>query len=230
MSGANTWCQQFSAASGSEACNLALHERVAFGRSSGFAAAEALWPVPPEASIQSMAVAALKKLPWGARFLSCSNNGTMCEPAWPKIIMAGHSQGCGHAAYISYRRPVKGQVHLGGPQECPTCGGWLKQMADVPSRGPIRLLWSYHEECGPVPMLPKTYCPMGLMVDVGHLMGLPYIEWDGGPPPVGRDMSIANTALQTSFPGNTREFHNMNAWATCAVAGTEVLWKQLFSF
>jgi hypothetical protein len=46
------------------------------------------------------------------------------EPKWKKIVLLGHSQGAGHAAYLAQTKHLAGAVLLSGPQdECINCGG-----------------------------------------------------------------------------------------------------------
>jgi len=39
------------------------------------------------------------------------------EPRWERIVVAGHSQGAGHAAYLGKKFPLAGVLMLSGPQD-----------------------------------------------------------------------------------------------------------------
>ncbi len=47
------------------------------------------------------------------------------QPDWHKIVLVGHSQGSGHAAYLGKLHPLRGVIMLGGPQDCGAA--WLSQ-------------------------------------------------------------------------------------------------------
>jgi pimeloyl-ACP methyl ester carboxylesterase len=39
------------------------------------------------------------------------------QPRWDRVVVAGHSQGAGHAAYLGKRFPLAGVIMLSGPQD-----------------------------------------------------------------------------------------------------------------
>ena len=52
---------------------------------------------------------------------------TESGPAWEKIIVVGHSQGSGHAAFLAKQHPLGGVILLAGPQDTTDAGpaSWL---------------------------------------------------------------------------------------------------------
>lgn len=68
-----------------------------------------------EFAIEPLLTAVLKQLGW-SEYLGPNNDA----PAWSKTVIAGHSQGASHAAYIAYSRPVWGAMVFSGPQD--SCG------------------------------------------------------------------------------------------------------------
>jgi len=73
-----------------------------------------------EFAIEPLLTAVLKELGW-SEYLTVDG----VAPAWSKIVIAGHSQGASHAAYIADSRPVWGSMFFSGPQD--SCGdsGWF---------------------------------------------------------------------------------------------------------
>jgi hypothetical protein len=64
------------------------------------------------------------------------------EVDWSKIVIAGHSQGSGHAAFLAKAHALKGVVLLAGPQDAFADGrtaSWLK----APSRTPSDRFYSF---------------------------------------------------------------------------------------
>jgi len=60
-------------------------------------------------------------------------------PKWKKMIVSGHSQGAGHAAYLAMKFKTRGTIMISGPQdECIDCtdGFWIDE-------GPYKSLGSY---------------------------------------------------------------------------------------
>ena len=113
------WCTRPGA--DAAACNVQLHEGVLFGREEAPGGSGAppsddetgnVWPVPPEESVAALAASALRDLGW-TQFLRDGNQTV----AWERVVVAGHSQGAGHAAYLSVARPVRAAVLFSGPQE-----------------------------------------------------------------------------------------------------------------
>ncbi len=55
-------------------------------------------------------------------------------PVWERIVLAGHSQGAGHAAYLAKTHPVQAALMLAGPQDSDEAS-WLHQpSATTPDR------------------------------------------------------------------------------------------------
>lgn len=52
---------------------------------------------------------------------------TESGPAWDKIVIVGHSQGSGHAAFLAKQHPLEGVILLAGPQDTTAAGpaSWL---------------------------------------------------------------------------------------------------------
>lgn len=65
---------------------------------------------------------------------------------WNKVILAGHSQGSGHAAYLAKIHPAKGVVMLAGPQDRFADGrtvGWLARKSET---SPTKYFSLLHEK------------------------------------------------------------------------------------
>merc|ERR1712176_989027 len=65
-------------------------------------------------SIEVLLVRVLQELGW-SKYLTATG-----EVQWPKVFLAGHSQGGSHVGYAAYRYPVLGALMLSGPQDL--CG------------------------------------------------------------------------------------------------------------
>ena len=121
----NLWCTRDGA--DPALCNIELHEAVLFGASTTKKGASGLWEVSANQSVAYLLEAALRELQWG-QFL----NGS-AGVRWDRIVVAGHSQGASHAAYLSTRKPLRGAVLFSGPQEVPECSsGWIGDAAAMP--------------------------------------------------------------------------------------------------
>ena len=94
-------------------CNAETHETMLFGRvpRAVQGASSQLWQLSLDQSVTSVLVKVLRKQSWGHRFLSSSAE----QISWSKVVISGHSQGAGHAAYLSYRKAVTA-VLFSGPQ------------------------------------------------------------------------------------------------------------------
>lgn len=58
---------------------------------------------------------------------------TKGHPLWRKIVVSGHSQGAGHAAYLARNKKIGGAVMISGPQdECTGCPEGTKFWIDYP--------------------------------------------------------------------------------------------------
>lgn len=61
---------------------------------------------------------------------------------WRRVVLAGHSQGSGHAAYLSQLFAVEGVILLAGPQDVSQLGpaGWLDRVGHTPGENYYALL------------------------------------------------------------------------------------------
>jgi len=82
-----------------------------------------MWgPIAPENSITARLVKLLKLLDEQNSGMGWSSLYTGDEPNWDKIIVMGHGQGAGHAAYLGQTKSLLGAVMISGPQdECVNC-------------------------------------------------------------------------------------------------------------
>lgn len=145
-------------------CNVQLHENVLFGREAPDGDAPwtdetgGVWPVLPEESVAALAASALRGLGW-TQYLRPDNQTV----AWEHVVVAGHSQGAGHAAYLSVARPVRAAVLFSGPQEGPQNGrAWIGGGGGGGGNGgagPLRrAAFGLREECGDTPYAAESYC------------------------------------------------------------------------
>merc|ERR1711957_783646 len=83
----------------------------------------AFWgSIAPANSITARLVKLLKHLDEQNSGMGWSSLYTGDEPNWDKIIVLGHSQGAGHAAYLGQTKSLLGAVMISGPQdECVNC-------------------------------------------------------------------------------------------------------------
>lgn len=91
-------------------------------------------------AIEPLLTAVLKQLGW-SEYL-----GPGDAPLWSKMVVAGHSQGASHAAYVAYKRPVFGAMAFSGPQD--TCGDEGLAWFAVPAPESRRVLACYAEDEG----------------------------------------------------------------------------------
>jgi len=62
-----------------------------------------------------------------------TNASPFPTPKWHRLIIMGHSQGAGHAAYIAQTKKIRGTVMVSGPQdECTDCPAGTKFWVDKP--------------------------------------------------------------------------------------------------
>lgn len=67
-------------------------------------------------------------------------------PKWDNIIVSGHSQGAGHAAYLAKTETLRGAVMISGPQdECTGCANGTKYWIDD---GPYNSTWASYTALG----------------------------------------------------------------------------------
>ena len=64
------------------------------------------------------------------------------QPRWNQIVVVGHSQGAGHAAYLGKRHPLRAVVLLAGPQDTSERGvsPWLSMPSQTPPESFLALL------------------------------------------------------------------------------------------
>ncbi|PIS10939.1 MAG: hypothetical protein COT73_06635 [Bdellovibrio sp. CG10_big_fil_rev_8_21_14_0_10_47_8] len=78
---------------------------------------------------------------WGP-FLCPDSNSKKESVCWDRLVLLGHSQGTGHAAFLAKRHEVHGVILVAGPQD----GGeapWLRTKSQTP---PERILFLLHEK------------------------------------------------------------------------------------
>lgn len=68
------------------------------------------------------------------------------EPVWEKIVVVGHSQGSGHAAYLGKRHALRGVLLLAGPQDTLADGSPAEWLAASSSTDPDRYLALLHRD------------------------------------------------------------------------------------
>ena len=228
VSQSNTWCTS-SFISNPGHCNNELHELMLFGEaSSNFrGASQDIWNVKPCDSIVSLINKTLHCVEWGKLFLKRSPGISSLGLDWEKIVISGHSQGAGHAAYLSYKKDIPA-VLFSGPQDCANCcRRWLQKMA---TQNVIRrALFHLNEECGPNPIDPKSECEPNLMLTNLKIMGMngPEFYWNNNSSIPERLETVINMSPPTCEEGRT--YHNSVALDKCASENIENLWIALFS-
>lgn len=224
----NAWCL----ASDSPAdCNYEAYDLMlrgeAVARSRG--ASKGLWNIDEHLSVASLLLAALKSAKWGSKFISLDDTGSE-GVSWSKVIISGHSQGAGIAAFMSHKLRLAA-VLFSGPQDCTNCSSnWLAGMSeqrDVTRRA----LFSEHEECGPEPLAPSSFCEANLLTRNLVKMGFrtPFSRWDGE-----SDIQKLSNPVVVSRArprcDSGRLYHNSVATNSCASDDIVPLWKALFTF
>jgi hypothetical protein len=98
-------------------CINQLHATVVFGSESS-----TIWQIHPSDSISHRLLLTLQSLghldPSWKEFFSPSKTHEPSSVRWDRIIIAGHSQGAGHAGYIAATQLTYGAVLLSGIQDC----------------------------------------------------------------------------------------------------------------
>ena len=224
----NAWCTSDRVMNPGD-CNAELHELILFGvapqRLQG--ASKDIWSVRPAYSIISLLKSTLQALGWGKKFLKYDHETESDEVDWEKIIISGHSQGAGHAAYLSYKKLVPA-VLFSGPQDCGICSReWLQKMSF--QNVTRRALFHENEECGPHPLNPKSYCEKDLMLQNLSLMGMKgfAFKWLNNNSIPEKTNTIISTAPSTCSEG--RSYHNSVAQDKCASRNIEYVWSIMFS-
>jgi predicted esterase len=86
-------------------------------------------------------------------------------PDWSRIIVTGHSQGAGMAAYIAKREPVARVVLFSSPWDHspgPTLAPWLQNPGATP---PERWYGVYHRDENTAALLAQAYVRLGIPAD-----------------------------------------------------------------
>ena len=230
VSQSNIWCLQKSI-NNSTNCNTEMHEHVLFGESSSEVrgGSDNIWHVGTEYTVCSVLERVLHSIEWGNKFLKYGNGSRESYNIdWNKIIISGHSQGSGHAAYLSLKKNIPA-VLFSGPQDCSSCSQpWLRWMSN--QNITRRAMFHVHEECGPEPLDSQSYCEENLMLDNLSIMGMENSKfyWYN-------NSSIPNgiqTVISVSPPtcSQGRKYHNAIALDNCASEHIEPIWKALFTF
>lgn len=228
VSQSNTWCTS-SFISNPGHCNNELHELMLFGEAStNFkGASQDIWNVKPCDSIVSLLNKTLHSVEWGKLFLKRNPGASSHGIDWEKIIISGHSQGAGHAAYLSYKKEIPA-VLFSGPQDCgECCSEWLQKMAI--QNVPRRAMFHMNEECGPKPIDPKSECELNLMLTNLRVMGMKghEFQWNSSSTIPERLKTVINISSPTCEEGRT--YHNSVALDKCASENIEHLWIALFN-
>lgn len=245
VSGMNLWCDAGVEPYGAEECNRLSHESMLRGLNGSTFGSEGggkgLWDVRPGRSVEALLTGVLQNVVWGSRFLGGVGGGREGEVLWPRIIVSGHSQGAGHAAFWSVARPVLGAALVSGPQDTVAAAApWLQQAA--PEDGvDRRLLISAHEECGPQPRHPVSHCEADALLRNVARMGLSWDasksaqQWNGTESGAAVSFGDGKGGVVVSFapPAPTcdspRVWHCSVALDACAPAGIEAVWRKLFA-
>ena len=227
VSAFNTWCGSDIEPRSEAACNARSHASMVFGTGDGPAG---LWDVPASSSVTKFLKMKLESVDWGHHFL---DRGDL---KWERIVVSGHSQGAGHAAYLSSTRPVLGAALLSGPQD--TAAGaslWLSRSENAGARR--RILISAHEECGPSPIDRVSYCSENRLLRNAARMGIQQRNWRNWT--LGMKTAslfeasgggvVVSYAAPTSTCTVSRRYHCTTAFDTCAPDELDEVWVALFS-
>ena len=228
VSQSNAWCTDRMIMSPAD-CNAELHEQMLFGEAPQElrGASKAMWAVKTRLDVISLLISALRATAWGTKFLISNLKTNQLQINWEKVIFSGHSQGAGHAAYLSYKRRVP-VVLFSGPQDCAMCcNKWLTEMAI--QNVPRRALFHSNEECGPNPIEPISYCESDLMSKNLMIMGMKESTfiWHGN----NSLPTFLNTVISTVSPtcDTGRTYHESVANDRCMSPNIEGLWTALFT-
>jgi len=232
----NAWCTASASPDNRKAmakwpgmCNRELHELMLFGVAPTDlqGAGQGLWNVDTSHSVASLLLHTLKLYPWGVKYLTSDGEGVNWKQ---NVIISGHSQGAGHAAYLSYKLQVPA-VLFSGPQDSAGASSWVAEMG-LQSGVLRRALFHVNEECGPKPIAPKSYCEPDLMTEQLTQMGLekPYQTWSGKSN--GTILLTSQVVMSTAAPTcpDGRLYHESVADERCMSADIMPLWQALFTF
>lgn len=244
VSAFNAWCLARIESRSSADCNTRSHNAMMFGQNSNWtktfavdedmsdAEGDGLWDVDPAHSVEMLLSETLQSLPWGHLFLTDNNQNI----TWSRIVVSGHSQGAGHAAFWSIHRPVLGVVLFSGPQDTvDDAMSWLR--ASAPSSSTFRrALISAHEECGPTPLDVQSFCEADtLMLNLAAMNIRVVSNWTGGGGVHFHDdgeQVVVSFAEPSSTCPISRKYHCSVALDACApLQTTDIyeLWVDLFS-
>ena len=94
--------------------------------------------VAPGNSVENRLTRLLRQLAKGPEGSRWQPFLTATGPVWSKIVVVGHSQGSGHAAYLGKLHPLRGVVMLAGPQD--SGAGWLSRPGQTLPQNYLALL------------------------------------------------------------------------------------------
>ena len=239
VSAFNAWCASADLEPRTEAsCNSRAHRAMVMGLAAAASDDQGLWDVGHANSVEATLRAALESVEWGAQFFKLyrrSNNSISdSDLLWERIIVSGHSQGAGHAAWWSVGRPVLGAVLLSGPQDTAAAAtGWLRDSSENSTLNATRrrILLSAHEECGPYPRDPISFCEANLLMrNAATMRMLPARNWTctGGLVGSGGGV-VVSYAEPAAGCIHGRRYHCSTACDPCAPQGMDALWRDLFS-
>ena len=242
VSAFNAWCLAGIESRSSADCNTRSHKAMLFGLNKTrnkngvnktFAVDEGdgLWDVEAHC-VEMLLSETLHSVSWGKLFLTDNNQNI----TWSRIIVSGHSQGAGHAAFWSVHRPLLGVVLFSGPQDTvDDAMSWLRAAAPSPSMF-RRALISAHEECGPAPLDGQSFCEADtLMLNLAAMDIRTVSNWTGGGGAQvdgGGGKVVVSFAEPSSTCPNSRKYHCSVAMDACApLQTTDIfeLWVDLFS-
>jgi hypothetical protein len=218
VSQTNIWCTRPGA--DPALCNVEMHEAVLFGAPTTASGGGHLWDVPANQSVSYLLEASLRELGWVSFLNGTAGGGSPSALRWDRIVVAGHSQGASHAAYLSTILPLRAAVLFSGPQEVPACSrGWLRRTPATPMLR--RAVYALREECGDEPALNQSYCgrfPYLLRRNLDAMgMTRGYLGAHSGYVVVDFEPLVADG----------RSHHNSIALSNAAPPPTTALWKAL---
>lgn len=186
-----------------------------------------LWDVPSLQSVEQLVMDIMHRVGWGPLFLT--HDG---QPRWERIVASGHSQGAGHATYLSVMRRTRAVI-LSGPQDCSRCAEWLSvddaSLQDGTMNPRRRALFHADEEC--VLGLLDKKCPKGEdeiiqrnLARIGLETTCVWHEDEG----VGQGCEVVVSKL-TPTCRHVRAGHASTGTDECAAEGMDRMWKWIFA-
>lgn len=198
-------------------CNTEHHSAILRG------GASPLWPIARNESIEYLFAKALQKLGWESFYAGDS-------VLWHKVIVAGHSQGASHAAFISTQYAVRAAVLLSGPQEV-VFAEWMNHntWSDPIKAVTRRAMFAYQEQCGVKPYFASRLCGVkqkALNISSGFLhRNLRRMNLTDGV--VGNNSFFVQNFNPLNLADDAFAFHDSNAF-NFAPYGAKVLWDALW--